>query len=474
VTLLKNLKQMKRMKVLKSSIKYFLILMLLPVMLQAEYPRRSVKLHRVTSGFLPADGLLSLDLALGRYNISYGPDQVSFSESRLRFEYSAFSWLHLFGQARNKSWSGGSGSIPVTGSGIGDNDVGVVLGLPTFGKWQGISLSASSTIPTGDQELGLSEGEPVKQVELTLSHRLWRKSQLPEMTLHLSAGRRWNVADGFGGHSAGKFQFWYPLYPAGKDFTLLAAAVEFRRDNVDLFVEYSEAQLDGISRTEWQKCVSTGLYWGDHTGWGMSMTYDVPLGRNLIETDFEADYPDLITTISISRVFGIGGRDRDSDGILDRLDWCPKSAEDFDGWQDDDGCPDPDNDNDGVLDINDLAPDSPEDIDNWQDEDGIPDPDNDGDGFLDVNDPCPDEAEDMDGYRDDDGCPEEFPDIDGDGIADEKDNCPEQAEDMDGYEDSDGCPELDNDLDGILDTDDDCPNSPEDYDGDSDSDGCPE
>ena len=41
-----------------------------------------------------------------------------------------------------------------------------------------------------------------------------------------------------------------------------------------------------------------------------------------------------------------------------------------DGWQDDDGCPDPDNDLDGVMDIFDGAPSQPEDHDGWQDMDG--------------------------------------------------------------------------------------------------------
>lgn len=34
-------------------------------------------------------------------------------------------------------------------------------------------------------------------------------------------------------------------------------------------------------------------------------------------------------------------RDTDGDGIVDDLDACPREPEDFDGWQDDDGCPDP-------------------------------------------------------------------------------------------------------------------------------------
>src|SRR5207237_1404019 len=38
--------------------------------------------------------------------------------------------------------------------------------------------------------------------------------------------------------------------------------------------------------------------------------------------------------------------DSDGDGLTDDADKCPQEAEDKDGFQDDDGCPDPDNDAD--------------------------------------------------------------------------------------------------------------------------------
>lgn len=72
--------------------------------------------------------------------------------------------------------------------------------------------------------------------------------------------------------------------------------------------------------------------------------------------------------------------------------------------------------------MNDGAPNDPEDRDGFQDEDGVPDPDNDADGILDADDRCPNEAEDRDGIQDDDGCPEE--DADADTIVDPEDHCP--------------------------------------------------
>jgi outer membrane protein OmpA-like peptidoglycan-associated protein len=167
--------------------------------------------------------------------------------------------------------------------------------------------------------------------------------------------------------------------------------------------------------------------------------------------------------------------DRDGDGIKDDIDKCPDEPEDFDGFQDEDGCPDPDNDNDGILDVDDRCPNEPEDRDGDQDWDGCPensDGDRDGDGILDSKDKCPDQPEDRDGFQDEDGCPD--PDNDQDGIPDKRDSCPNDPEDKDGFEDQDGCPDPDNDRDQIPDVSDKCPNDPETYNGFEDEDGCPD
>jgi OOP family OmpA-OmpF porin len=124
---------------------------------------------------------------------------------------------------------------------------------------------------------------------------------------------------------------------------------------------------------------------------------------------------------SLSRV-----GDRDGDGIPDGQDKCPDIRENYNGFEDLDGCPD--------------------------------DPDTDGDGVPDSRDACLLEPEDKDGYLDDDGCPDL--DNDADGIPDAKDKCPNQAEDFDGFEDADGCPDPDNDKDTVVDVDDECPNTP--------------
>jgi outer membrane protein OmpA-like peptidoglycan-associated protein len=161
-------------------------------------------------------------------------------------------------------------------------------------------------------------------------------------------------------------------------------------------------------------------------------------------------------TLTLGLSFYLGEpKDSDEDGIPDKMDADPYHAEDFDGYEDYDGVPDPDNDQDGILDADDQEPNKPEDQDGFQDQDGVPDPDNDGDGILDVNDKMPGTdaaiaagiitAEDFDGFQDEDGAPD--PDNDGDGIPDTEDKCPNEAETFNEYQDEDGCPDEKPDVD---------------------------
>lgn len=129
--------------------------------------------------------------------------------------------------------------------------------------------------------------------------------------------------------------------------------------------------------------------------------------------------------------------DTDGDGICD--DSCPDDPEDFDQFEDEDGCPDPDNDEDTILDVDDSCPMDPEDFDTFEDENGCPDPDNDEDGILDADDSCPMDPEDYDLFEDEDGCPD--PDNDEDSILDIDDFCPMDPEVINGFEDEDGCPD---------------------------------
>ena len=69
--------------------------------------------------------------------------------------------------------------------------------------------------------------------------------------------------------------------------------------------------------------------------------------------------------------------DRDRDGVLDGVDACPLSAEIYNLFQDEDGCPDSvvdskflDTDNDGIQDKIDTCPTQPEIFNGYLDSDG--------------------------------------------------------------------------------------------------------
>ncbi len=169
--------------------------------------------------------------------------------------------------------------------------------------------------------------------------------------------------------------------------------------------------------------------------------------------------------------------DRDGDGILDDIDECPDAREDFDKFEDSDGCPDPDNDNDGILDVDDRCPNIPEDKDGDEDADGCPEGDKrgdrDGDGIYDDVDKCPDDPEDRDGFEDEDGCPD--PDNDKDGILDREGSVPRRSRGLRQIRRYRRLPrDSNNDLDRIPDSEDQCPNDPETYNGHQDNDGCPD
>ncbi|MBN1760108.1 MAG: thrombospondin type 3 repeat-containing protein [Chitinispirillaceae bacterium] len=165
-------------------------------------------------------------------------------------------------------------------------------------------------------------------------------------------------------------------------------------------------------------------------------------------------------------------RDPDRDGISDRKDRCPYEPEGVDGFEDEDGCPDPDNDADGIADSIDKCINVAEDRDGFEDDDGCPDPDNDRDSVADSTDHCPTTAEDLDGFEDTDGCPD-F-DNDKDGIPDSTDRCPDLPEGGKGTADHDGCPTTDSDNDAIVDSLDRCPQEAEIFNFVDDEDGCPD
>ncbi len=163
-----------------------------------------------------------------------------------------------------------------------------------------------------------------------------------------------------------------------------------------------------------------GVKYRTNTGWGVRLD-----GRILLPKKEESGVtPEFEALLSVYREFGRDKKkeivveppppppvdeDPDKDGILGAADQCPTDPEDVDGFEDENGCPDPDNDQDGIADASDQCPLEAEDKDNFEDENGCPDPDNDQDGVPDAADQCPLEPETKNGFEDDNGCPDEIP-----------------------------------------------------------------
>jgi hypothetical protein len=190
-----------------------------------------------------------------------------------------------------------------------------------------------------------------------------------------------------------------------------------------------------------------------------------------------------------------GGDACDSDDDNDEfLDWqesagCRARAEDYDDYEDTNGCPDSDNDSDGLcdpglfsisctgidrgrtaffpaghshenteVDCRNVA----EDFDGFKDTDGCPEPDNDNDGFSDADDQC----DGNDNHAGPDGVLGSGEDQDHDGILDPgedtyvsegiltSDDSVRTYEDFDAIFNTDGChdsPDDDSDADGYTD-----------------------
>ncbi|HMG51852.1 MAG TPA: outer membrane beta-barrel protein, partial [Kofleriaceae bacterium] len=113
-------------------------------------------------------------------------------------------------------------------------------------------------------------------------------------------------------------------------------------------------------------------------GWGLRADVRLLFPPSSSDNGFTEDFEALL---SIYKEFGRTeapklppvDNDPDKDGIIGAADQCPNEPEDKDGFQDDDGCPDPDNDGDGIPDAQDKCPNEPETKNGFQDEDGCPD-----------------------------------------------------------------------------------------------------
>jgi len=245
--------------------------------------------------------------------------------------------------------------------------------------------------------------------------------------------------------------------------------------------------------------IGAGLGFMPYDGINMTLTMDyIPTSYAAIPNTNKYFIPTKAKTVNLALGFSIcwgsNRRDKDKDGVYDKIDMCPNTPrgvkvdergcpldEDHDGvpdyldqclgtpaaaigFVDSLGC-ELDSDGDGVEDYRDKCPNTPEAA--WGKVDTLGCPiDSDGDGVPDYIDDCPETPEAAWNTVDSVGCPM---DSDGDGVPDYKDECPDTKKEAIGYVDARGC-DLDSDGDGVPDYKDACPYVP----GLKINKGCPE
>ncbi len=379
----------------------------------------------VRSASLQTRGVLALALS-GRYYESLdlagavGAEEGQYGTLHIAASYGLTNWLELSLDApvRAVRWTSVDGDNNATG--LSNPIVGVKLGLLTGRSPLKLALEGRIGIPltremtmadTAGSSVLLAGGEDM-DAEAVLLASMDFGPRLP-VRLHANVGWAFNRSEDRGRRF---YPDYYAALPEGSDWMendalILRGGIEFTGRSVDLFTEFRgdiSQNNDGIAFKENPLMVAPGVRIR-FNGWALTAALAVGIsGDDLSTPDFDPHdaYPDWEATISISHSRPIASADTDGDGIPDYRDACVEQPEDLDGFEDEDGCPDPDNDGDGIPDVFDLAPNMPEDFDGFEDEDGVPDLDNDGDGIIDERDMCPDEREDFDGFEDEDGCPD--------------------------------------------------------------------
>ena len=266
-----------------------------------------------------------------------------------------------------------------------------------------------------------------------------------------------------------KDQNWIPYLIGG------LGAIKWECINTDTDVEVSSGNnfMGNIGAgIEWEISRTVGMDFGVRYQRIFNQTRDMSGVSALVPGRPDIQSGNLAVGFGITFRFG-GWRDTDGDFIEDKLDKCPLKPEDFDSFEDEDGCPEFDNDGDALADsvetntgeyisadstgtdpnvadtdmdgVNDydeiytyntnpLTVDS--DTDSLSDGDEInkykTDPNN-----VDTDNDALNDYDEINVHQTD----PTNPDTDGDGVLDGVDKCPLEPETYNGFQDEDGCPD---------------------------------
>jgi hypothetical protein len=380
-----------------------------------------------------ADGSERGALSVGAFTSYHSLDDLNATSyrlwvSQLQLGYAVSKELELGIAQPLRAWSAHGGSSrpnPTSDIGWGDLEASAKLQLPLPWRRLRLGMLGDASFPTGSSSRGMSSDATDLLLGGLLTLDLTQLQSFVPTRLHANVGYRWNRNEARGVglapldslHDGG---FWPPAYPPERlgtdtgfnDPMVYRAGIEFTTSRATLFTEFAWDDF-AIPGSEWRDnpvLLTPGGVVHFRNGLDLTGAVDISLQTDTPPAELPR-LPEWRLTLGVTYRIGLALGDPDHDGITSKRDSCPNDAEDFDGYQDEDGCPDLDNDGDGIADRVDLAPDLAEDKDGFEDEDGRPDMDNDGDGIQDDKDQCPNAPEDYDGVDDLDGCPDETPAI---------------------------------------------------------------
>lgn len=238
------------------------------------------------------------------------------------------------------------------GAGMGDLSVDGRATLVDYTKLPlGLAITGRLTLPTATTDVPLGHAGVGGQIGLLASARV------NDLEIHANLGQRFLPTAPLEDASFGDEFYWtlgggYPITDGLGVSMDVAGTVNYAALRTNGSTVPAEVLLGGWGRVSNELVVRGGV------GRGVTPGIGAPAARALLALSYEPR----------------ADRDSDGDGLVDSVDQCPHEPEDFDEFEDHDGCPDLDNDGDGIVDVEDACPNDPEDFDGYDDEDGCPDP----------------------------------------------------------------------------------------------------
>jgi hypothetical protein len=311
------------------------------------YSNQTVALERSSRGgaaavYQPVESLFGADLTA---NLGLG------SRAAIGVDLPMFLYQH--GSSGNPATAVTSGAVP--SAGLGDLAItGKGTLIPNDEGGLGLAVLGAVTVPTGDRESFMGEGSA------TVTARLLADYSIVVGSLQASLGYKLRTD-----HHA------FPDTPAGVTF-----GDEIPWSIGVLLHPGIIRVLDPGDRQTWEVAFHGSLPAGPVGPFGagdpgsqalspalLAFSDRIAIGHyrdSFVLFGGDVGIAKAIGVPTLRGVLSVGwaprSHDRDHDGVPDDVDQCPGIAEDRDGFEDSDGCPEMDNDEDGIPDSFDACP----------------------------------------------------------------------------------------------------------------------